>query len=94
MQFLVVPLKPASAVELRVGEYTMQRTDIVKVFYTNIDAARTMAEAAAVKEPGKQFAIMGILEIAEALPPAKAKLVHKRINDNGEIVMVEKANGG
>ena len=88
MQFMVAPIKPQTAIETSRGEFQLQRADHVKMFSNDVTIATRIAEKRATATPGVQYGVFGIVNIIEALPPAKAKLVHKVVNDAGEIVPV------
>lgn len=88
MQLLVCPVNPehVRAGENR-GEIVFDRKQHVKSLYSNSEDAAAAAKAAAIKTPGVQYAVFGIVEIFEALKPAAPKLLRKTINEQGEIVV-------
>lgn len=87
MQYLVVPIMPASAVALENGLYVLDRKQVVKEFYTDRRMAQRTASELAQQNPGSKYGVFAIAEIVEALP---AKLIYKRLNDAGEIVLMDK----
>lgn len=87
MQYLVAKIQPEIARNISLTEAEMDRKLWVKSYHTTRKSAADAAEFAASDMPGTQYAVFGILEIVESLPPAAPKLIHKKINDNGEIVV-------
>jgi hypothetical protein len=70
------------------GDYEGQlhRDDVVKTFHTREASAVGAAQRAAVKNPGHQYAVMGIIKIFETTKPT---FIEKALNDAGEIVVVK-----
>ncbi len=87
MQFLVGKIRPDVIRNISGTEHEVERKAWVKSYHTSHVSAVEAAEYAAGNEPGAQFAVFGILEIVESLPPVAPKLIHKKINENGEIVV-------
>lgn len=96
MQWLVGVVRPVDAMptlEAGVMQYS-DRKQYVSKFMTDKAAAMEIATAKAKANPGTVYAVFGIVEIVEALPPAEPKIVHKHLNEAGEIVVkAEEANG-
>ncbi len=91
MVWLVAKYKAPAVRGLDDYEVEVMRADRINSYFTREDTAKKAAENLASDNPGVQYAVFGVLNIYETLPPAKPKVIHKVINEHGEVVMAEKA---
>lgn len=87
MQYIVCIVGTAPIRGLGNSELEMNRKYHVKSYHETLESARVVATAKAKETPGEQYAIYVPTEIFEALPPAAPKMVHKKFNENGEVVI-------
>lgn len=88
MQFVVMPIKPETAMQATAERWVLNRRDLVKDFFTSKRDAERVAQDLAKKSPGVQYGVFAVVDIYETLPPPPPKVVHKGINEAGEIVVV------
>lgn len=87
MQFLVCQLNPSDSMPETATRTALSTKERVKNYHVTVESASTAARDAAIANPGRQYAVFGIVEIFESLPPAQPKILRKKINENGEIVV-------
>lgn len=65
-------------------DVVVERGDYVKGYQTSRKTAETVAKGLAAKNPGVQYAVMGVISIFETTQPS---FVEKVVNEAGEIVV-------
>lgn len=83
-QFHVCKLSPDPVDHQRDGMMVMDRKETIKTFTTDQNVAIAAAKDLAMKNPGVQYAVFGIVSIFETTKPT---YVEKVVNDAGEIVI-------
>lgn len=66
------------------GATALDRASTIKEYFHTEPNADTCARKKAASNPGKQYAVMGIVKIFETTTP---KVLEKVLNERGEIVM-------
>lgn len=87
MIYLVCHINQPPVRALTNTEYEMARASTVKSYHTSEESASKQAKKLATDTPGNQYGVMVVGQIWEALPPATPKLIHKKLNDSGEVVV-------
>lgn len=89
MHYIVCPIRP-------VGENQPDGTnaiadkiarDALKVYDVDEGLAHQRAARLAAAHPQVQFGVFKISNIFETLAPPPPKVIHKKLNDNGEVVL-------
>jgi hypothetical protein len=89
MHYIVCPVRPASEGQPDGSQLINDRIarDALKVFDIDEGLANQRAERLAAKYPQVQFGVFAIKSICETLAPAPPKVIHKKLNENGEVVL-------
>jgi len=88
MIYLVGELNPVGETVLNAAgtHFSVSRKSAITDYMTEKDAAVAAASKKAAENPGKQFAVFEVVEIFETTTP---KVLRKRLNEQGETVLVE-----
>lgn len=86
MQFIVSKILSADQRRGR-GATKLAFADYIKEVWPTKPEAEQRATSLARENPGEQYAVMAIANIVEAQRPAEPKIIRKKINDAGEIVL-------
>lgn len=71
--------------------FHMQRTNVITLAFTTEEAAKEYAKTQAAKNPQTTYGIFGCVGVVETTVPT---LIEKQFNASGELILLEKANGG
>ncbi len=90
MQFLVGVLGAAAeqVFNERGTHLGVSRKEAITDYFTEKSAAENSAKDKAGANPGKQYAVFGILSVYETTTP---KIIEKMVNDSGELVLKPEA---
>lgn len=87
--FIICPVRPAGGMDMDGATVISDKVArlCLKKYWVDEGLANNAAKALAKQNPQVQFAVFKPSRIYETLPPAEPKLIAKRINETGEIVL-------
>lgn len=87
--YIVCPIRPAGAANINGSLNIMDKVakECLRQYWVDPDQAQTYAEEMAKKHPQVAFAVLAPTSVVETLPPPPPKIIRKRINSSGELVL-------
>lgn len=87
--FIVCPIRPPGQVQINGSTSVIDKVakECLRTYWTEKDQAVRHAEELAKKHPQVAFAVLEPFSVIETAAPPPPKLIHKRINSNGELVL-------